>query len=387
MINAGEQNQSSVIPQEMQMSELEKQIADLQNRLNGIVAELERSRNHDRRKTWFCMLAFLICAALVSAGVVLAVPAGTGTQGPLTVAVPFKVVNQRGEVILAVNEKETDVFQNQLILMDRDGRAKMQLSPDDPSGQPVLLIRTAEGQPAILLGSRQGTGDLQVYEPDTKSHFMIGPSAQFSGVAVGVYSSGTNEKPIIGIGELNGQGLIEVKKAGEDTWAGLGIEKNGFPAFKIKEDGKELANLGVSEPLKAALRIYGPGGNTVAAIGHGLDHPGGLLQIFSDSFERSVEIHDSEGGGQVLVLPHSDTADAVIAATSNGGVVEVANNSGPVASVLKVSESKGGSLELNDTAGAPAVEAGWTGSGGEICAATAKRGRQCIDISLPLQMR
>jgi hypothetical protein len=68
-------------------------------------------------------------------------------------------------------------------------------------------------------------------------------------------------------------------------------------------------------------------------------------------------------------------------------MVQIGEGNSVWARLRKSLSGSGGALEIMDSGSAPAVKAGWNGKGGEICAATEKRGTQCIDISVPLQMR
>lgn len=372
-------------------NDLEHRVSSLETALSGAVGELRTLQARDRRRRALFMATILVTACIAATSPSSSAPTGeAGAQGPVTVTAPFKVVNQSGEVILAVNEKETDFFSNSIALMDRDGNGKIALVPKGGgTGEAYLALYGQQSTPSLILGDEYGYGTISAFDSSGNNYLRMGKSPKqqiFTGGTLELYASGGGNS-IAAIGNASDTGLIVAKKANELSWAALGTDEQGNPAVRIRKNDKLVAQLGFNATGKTALKIYGAQDTPVAAFGENPDGPGGILQINDGAGSRAAEVRNSGEGGQLAVFPHSTTAFGSLSATKNGGQVAVSNGSGQAVSILDTSLSQGGRLILADPSGGPAVRTGWNGSGGEICAATAKRGTQCIDISVPLQMR
>jgi len=140
------------------------------------------------------------------------------------------------------------------------------------------------------------------------------------------------------------------------------VENDGMGELLVLSAGQQVAEIGPGTVGRVAFRAYGKG-VLVAAMGDTGD--GGSLNVLNASGQRVGFFNGFRGHGHATIL----------------------SPSGSNAASLEEGDDGGGKLRLYDPGGSECVGAGWNGGGGEICAATAKRGTQCIDISVPLQMR
>ncbi|WP_439528578.1 hypothetical protein [Pannonibacter sp.] len=263
-----------------------------------------------------------------------------------TVTAPFKVVDKTGFTLLLVDEAGA-TFSSL-----GGGTTNIQLKQGQP---PQLYLGNQAGGLSLEGGETNRTtlvnGDTSVFE-------MKASSGQ------GIQMRGTTTEGQFELG--SGPALL-----------GLVVRKNDQPA----------AGLGTFDGRGVALRLFGAGGQVIAAAGENPSVAGtGLVYVGNGSKNSAALAADSDGSGFVHAFAGNGTVGAglvgkerLVAAYYEGGAA--------VATLQKSDKSEGGTIRARDPSGEAVFSTGYRADigGGEACVIRNKRGGNifCLGLGVP----
>jgi hypothetical protein len=154
---------------------------------------------------------------------------------------------------------------------------------------------------------------------------------------------------------------------------------NGAHFASIYSAGNEVANLGVIEGRRAAVRVFDEAGTGLAALGINGSGVGQLIAYDPDGVSGVTAGGDGQGGGSVVLWKAGQ--EVVSLRTDTGaGAVNVHNNNGTLVGFLGTTGG-GGLVAVNDSAGTEVVHATQDRAGGSFCIRMRNGNAHCL---LPL---
>ena len=329
----------------------DQRLEQLERRLACAERDLASGRRAVRRGG--AIAATVVCGALLMA---LRAPA-PGPE-PLTVKVPF-------------------------VVLDRSGRALMQV--DEQGARRGLVVANEAGDPVAGLMSEQEGGEIKVNALGGRGHgsakMFISkdgtPRLELDGpgdvplATLGVYEKKTRFNIFNQAGanvaqmaeQSNAAGMVVAYSADQTASSALGANDAGQAGVRIKAGGKVLAELGAAEKGNARLKIWGTQGAPVAMIGASADGSGGAVVVNSGEGKLRGALQAANGGGQLHVWGTGETALAHVGVEGERGTMRIYNKAG--GSVVWMDESAQGSghVAVADPSGAAAAEMGYNGTG------------------------
>jgi hypothetical protein len=198
-----------------------------------------------------------------------------GTSPPMTVRIPFMVVDDQGQPIFEVNRFTTS--------------------------QGALVYNKA-GKPAVVLGAAAGGGLVRV-DADADEFTSVGMTAApaLGGPAMLIREAG---KKRIEIGKApSGSFSVRVNSAKEAILAGLGETKAGTGLVALYDQaGSTLASMQFLSDGRPMLGVFSPTHELLASLSQG-DSGGGKLQLTDAAGTPMVEGGSAGGRGMVRTGP------------------------------------------------------------------------------------
>jgi hypothetical protein len=321
------------------MKLLEQRVAALESGLASATREVERMHAEHRRairRNGFAASGLLACVGAMLLGAAPRIlPVESQKPQPLTVRAPFKVVDEKGREVAAVDAHGTI------------GRG--------------LSIFSDVNQIAFMGESDTKFGGLQVWHEDGTRIAMLGDEAAAAErPGLRVFNRGSREVALVTISDDQGGAILATSEDGSEQ-AQLKIKRD-LAGFWFYQAGKLVLKLGRAEKQNIALTMNN-GDDVVAGLGESVDGSGGSLLLNDPSGELRVRAGIARGqGGQVVVYGAGGegSGQAGIATKGSVGSVFAGPIEEPVAKMGQSENTSGaGHLALAAPGGGMAMQAGY----------------------------
>ena len=328
----------------------DERLERVERRLACAERELAVGRRRARRATGVAVT--VVCGALL-----MALRAPNSEPEPLTVKVPFVVVDRSGKILLQVEDTKD---QRGLIVANGHGRAVAGLYSAHDGGQVKVDAPGANDGSATMWITKEGTPRIEL---DGAGDVPLATLGVDDGrPQLNVYNKTGANVAFVGALSNSGGGLAAYN-ADRSAHASLGTNEQGQTGLRIRAGGKLLAELGAAEKGNVRLKIWGAGAAPVAMMGSKADGSGGAVVVANGAgaFRGALDVVDD--GGQVSVWGAGDNPLAQLGVDGGSGTMRIYNKAG--ASLVWMNESAHGSgyLAVADPSGAPAAELGYNGTG------------------------
>lgn len=325
-------------------------LADLQRRIDFLESELGRARQAKRWPLpggrvarWLALpislLVFLAVAGAASNSNLAQLDARLstlegllrkGAGGAVQVNAPFEVVGSGGKAILRVGNEDTKTAAvavwrtvgrpGGVVTVHSDGGTALAAMGSNSAGQGVIFAANEKGVPQALLSGQDG---LAVFDGQERQVAAVALTSSGAG-QIAVWNPGTRKKVAQLTTGADGAGQLNVMGASGTVTAGiLGALRESGAVVVANSAGQTVAQVSVSGDGRGAFEVYAAGApRAVAVLTRAPETQGGLLQISNES-------------GPVVSLGNATTGNGYLQLVGPGGrpVVEagtLANGLGAV---------------------------------------------------------
>jgi hypothetical protein len=254
---------------------------------------------------------------------------------------PFEVIGDGGSVILQVTDGPAvrgavgisrQAERGGTIGVFHNGTEVAGMGPS-LAGHGAVFASDKEGNPRVLV---QGAGGVAVLDASRKELASLVATDEGTG-RVTIWHG---ETKVASLGEVGGAGILRLAEA----------------------SGAATAELGPGQNRNTALRVFGPTGVAVAALGAdpARGHTGSLL-VTNAVGGVSAAVMGGERGAVIVADPAGQTVAELGVTADARGMLQIVH-AGSTVAVLSRGEN-GGMLQLASNGGTPTVEAGTTASG------------------------
>jgi hypothetical protein len=372
-------------------------LEDLQRRLAGLEAALERARSQPRGRTprregsaWLGAAALIAATWTLSAqapaapadleGRVRALEAliRRNARGSVEIKAPLEIVEATGKPIVRVGGQHDGSVPVIITTVPQSGGGLLSVS----AGGAVQAVMAAPGEKGVIsaLDASQviraqmaGSGYITVHDP--KGVQIAGVTQGEGNVGrLGIWRGDSRAVDITGDPANGGGGVVNVNTAAGKSVARVGTA-NGAGEVLVSSGTGPLVRVGADAQNGGAggVKVMTAAGKITAALLGGVRGAGSVVVAGSSGRPAAELSVSSAGHGLVQIFNGASDPVAVLSesATGIGGLLQISNGHVPVTSIYS-SDAGAGRWMLNDNAGVTAVEAGVTTTGRGMIAAGPK---------------